>query len=47
MATFRLNVRNVQEDGRLQPINAGPDGEPNSYRIVAPRQFIFSATFDL
>jgi hypothetical protein len=46
-ATFQLNVRNLQEDGRLQPINAGPDGEPNSYRIVSPRQFILSATFDL
>src|SRR6185295_13441984 len=46
-ATFQLNVRNIQEDGRLQPINAGPDGAPNSYRIVSPRQFILSATFDL
>ncbi len=46
-ATFQLNVRNLQEDGRLQPINAGPDGEPNSFRIIAPRQFILSATFDL
>lgn len=46
-ATFQLNVRNLQEGGRLQPINAGPDGEPNSYRIVSPRQFIFTATFEL
>ena len=46
-ATFRFNVRNIQESGRLQPINAGPDGEPNSFRIVSPRQFILSATFDL
>jgi hypothetical protein len=46
-ATFQLNVRNIQESGRLQPISAGPDGEPNSFRIVAPRQFILSATFDL
>ena len=46
-ATFQLNVRNIQEDGRLQPINAGPDGAPNSYRIVSPRQFILSATFEL
>jgi hypothetical protein len=46
-ATFQFNVRNLQEDGRLQPIAAGPDGKPNSYRIIAPRQFILSATFDL
>jgi hypothetical protein len=45
--TFRLNVRNLQEGGRLQPIGAFPDGTPHSFRIVDPRQFIFSATFDL
>jgi hypothetical protein len=46
-ATIQLNVRNVQENGRLQPISAYPDGTPNAYRIVDPRQFILSATFDL
>lgn len=46
-AMFQLNVRNIQEGGRLQPIAAFPDGTPNSFRIIAPRQFILSATFDL
>lgn len=46
-ATFQLNVRNIQESGRLQPISAYPDGTPNGYRIVDPRQFILTATFDL
>ena len=46
-ATFQLNVRNLQEKGRLQPIAVFPDGTPSAYRIVDPRQFIFSATFDL
>lgn len=46
-ATFQLNVRSLQEDGRLQPILAGPDGKPTAYRIVDPRQFIFTVTFDL
>ena len=46
-ATFQLNVRNLQEDGRLQPIAAFPDGKPYQFRIISPRQFIFSATFDL
>mgnify|MGYP001599972145 CR=1 FL=1 len=46
-ATFQLNVRNLQESGRLQPTAAFPDGTPSSYRIVDPRQFILSATFDL
>ena len=45
--TLQFNVRNLQEDGRLQPISAYPDGTPNAYRIVDPRQFILSATFDL
>jgi hypothetical protein len=46
-ATFQLNVRNLNESGRLQAISAGPDGNPVAYRIVDPRQFIFTATFDL
>jgi len=46
-ATFQFNVRNLQEGGRLQAISAYPDGTPNNYRIVDPRQFILSATFDL
>jgi hypothetical protein len=46
-ATFRLNVRNLQEDGRLQAIGAFPNGQPHSYRIVDPRQFILSASFDM
>jgi len=45
--TLQFNVRNVQENGRLQPISVYPDGTPNAYRIVDPRQFILSATFDL
>lgn len=46
-STFQLNVRNLQENGRLQPIAALPDGRVYQYRIVSPRQFILSATFDL
>lgn len=45
--TFQLNVRNLQEGGRLQAISAYPDGTPNGYRIIDPRQFIVTATFDL
>jgi len=45
--TVQLNVRNIQEGGRLQPISAYPDGTPNAYRIVDPRQFILSASFDM
>ena len=46
--TFQLNIRNLQEPGdRLQTIGAFPDGTPHTYRIVDPRQFILTATFDL
>jgi hypothetical protein len=40
-------VKNPFEDGRLQPFVYNPDGTPWNYRIVDPRQFILTATFDL
>jgi hypothetical protein len=46
-ARFQLNVRNLQESGRLQAIGAYPDGRAHTFRIIDPRQFIFTATFDL
>jgi hypothetical protein len=46
-AKFQFNVRNLAESGRLQPISAYPDGTINTYRIIDPRLFILSATFDL
>jgi hypothetical protein len=45
--TIQLNVKSVQEGGRLQMIAAFPDGTASAYRIVEPRQFILTATFDL
>lgn len=45
--TVQANVRNLQENGRLQPVAAFPDGTPSALRIVDPRQFILTATFDL
>lgn len=46
-ALWQLNVRNLNENGRLQPVSANPDGSASAYRIVAPRQFILSVTLDL
>ncbi|MBC8002389.1 MAG: TonB-dependent receptor plug domain-containing protein [Opitutaceae bacterium] len=46
-ATVQLNVRNVTESGRLQAISARPDGVATAFRIVDPRLFILSVTFDL
>jgi outer membrane receptor for ferric coprogen and ferric-rhodotorulic acid len=43
----QLNVRNVFEDGRLQTIGVNPDGTGYNFRIVDPRQFILTATFQL
>jgi hypothetical protein len=45
-ATFRFKIENIQESGRLQAVNAYPDGTANTYRIIDPRRFILSATFD-
>ena len=46
-AKVQLNVKDVLEDGRLQAVGVNPDGNPYAYRIVNPRQFILSTTFDL
>jgi outer membrane receptor protein involved in Fe transport len=46
-ANLQLNVRNLFEDGRLQAVGANPDGSIYAYRIIDPRRFIFSASFDL
>ncbi|MES1166648.1 MAG: TonB-dependent receptor, partial [Pseudomonadota bacterium] len=45
--TFKVNVRNLGENGRLQPVGAFPDGTIHTFRIIDPQQFIFTVTFDL
>ena len=44
---LQLNVRDVFEDGSLRPVGANPDGSIYASRIIEPRGFIFTATFDL
>jgi hypothetical protein len=46
-ANFQLNIRNATENGRLQGVGVNPDGQFWQFRIIDPRQFIFSASFDL
>ncbi len=46
-AKVQLNIRDVLEDGRLQAVGVNPDGQPYAYRIINPRQFILSTSFDL
>ena len=43
----QLNVRDALENGRLQKVAVNPDGSTFAYRIVDPRQFILSASFEL
>jgi outer membrane receptor protein involved in Fe transport len=45
--TFQLNVRNATESGHLEGVAINPDGKFYSYRIIDPRQFIFTTSFDL
>ncbi|MBI5690911.1 MAG: TonB-dependent receptor plug domain-containing protein [Verrucomicrobia bacterium] len=41
---LQLNVNNIMEDGRLMPTQVNFDGSPWAYRIIDPRQFVFTAT---
>ncbi len=43
---IQLNVVNVGESGGLRVVGVNYDGSPNAYRIVDPRQFILSTTFE-
>lgn len=42
----QLNVANVFESGGLQPVSVNLDGSPYAFRIVDPRQFILTTSFD-
>jgi len=47
-ANFQLNVKNVGESGGgLLATSAFLDGSASTYRIIDPRQFILSVSFDL
>ena len=45
--TFQLNVKDATENGHLQGYAINPDGRYWAYRIIDPRQIIFTASFDL
>jgi hypothetical protein len=44
--SFQLNVANLTESGHLQGIAVNPDGRYWNYRIIDPRQFVFTTRFD-
>lgn len=43
----QLNIRDAFEGGRLQTVAVNPDGSPYAFRIIDPRQFILTTTFEL
>jgi len=43
---IQLNVNNIFENGRLEPIAVNYDGSPWAFRIIDPRQFILTTTFN-
>ena len=43
----QLNIKDLFERGRLQAVAMNPDGTPYAFRIVDPRQYVLSVTFDL
>ena len=46
-ARVQLNLKDVFEKGRLQPVGVNPDGSYYAYRIIAPRRITLSTSFDL
>lgn len=43
---IQLNVNNVFESGGLRPVAMNYDGTPYSFRIIDPRQFVLTTTFN-
>ena len=46
-AKVQLTVVNATESSRLQMIGVHPDGRGYAYRLVDPRKFILSTSFEL
>lgn len=45
--SVQLNVDNIFEGGRLQAVAINPDGQAWAYRIIDPRKFSLTVSFDL
>lgn len=43
---IQLNINNLGESGRLMPIQTNLDGQPWAYRIIDPRQYVLTTSFD-
>jgi hypothetical protein len=44
--TVQLNCRDVWSQGYLLTVGVNPDGSPNTFRIIPPRQWYLQTTFD-
>jgi hypothetical protein len=45
-AKFQLNVKDVWSNGYLRVVQVNPDGSPQAFRIIPPRRFYLTTTFD-
>lgn len=45
-AKIQLNVNNMFENGGLRAAAVNTDGQVYNWRIINPRQFVLTATFD-
>jgi outer membrane receptor protein involved in Fe transport len=45
-ATVQLNCRDVWSQGYLETVGINPDGSPQAFRIIPPRQWYLQTTFD-
>ena len=43
---LQLNCANALESGHLQVVSVNLDGSPYAYRIIDPRLFTLTASFD-
>jgi len=44
--SVQLNVKDIWSNGYLQTVNVNPDGTPQAFRIVPPRRYYLTTTFD-
>jgi outer membrane receptor protein involved in Fe transport len=45
-AKVQLNAQNVTESGGLRIVGVNPDGTPYNFRIINPRKFVLTTTFE-
>jgi hypothetical protein len=46
MMKIQLNVRDANKSGGLQAVQFNPDGSASAFRIIDPRQYYVTTTFE-